>query len=199
MVDFTQQGLLTSALTLGGLSVNAKKIDVIQILDQDSLQQVFSQARPLKASVRELSRGLRYPIETGAVLTDSIVILPLEILMDVFIPSTAYSTVYPALRASRIAGKLLTVQTRTGTYKNMYIEGMPHEESTEVMNAIVMTLHLVEAIQVGPKGSSFAAQDNYSPVVPQYQDSLAQGLIQSVGISTGALSYFNGAKVLGIF
>lgn len=193
------EALTTNALTLAGLSINAKKIDVVQILDQDTLQQVFSQARPLKASVRESSRGLRYPIETGAILTDSIVILPLEIHMEVFIPNTAYSTVYPAIRAARINGKLLTVQARTGTYKNMYIEEMPHEETTEVTNAIVMSIHFVEALQVGPNGASFAVQNNYSPNTPKYANSKTQGLIQSIALGSASLSYFNGAKVLGIF
>lgn len=199
MVDFTPQGIATTALTLAGLSVNAKKIDVVQILDQETLQQVFSQARPLRASVREMSRGLRYPIETGAVLTDSVIIMPLEIHLEVFIPNTAYGTVYPALRTARINGRLLTVQTRTGTYKNMFIEEMPHEETTDVMNAVVMSLKFVEALQVGPNSSSFSIQDNFSPTVPQYQDTTVQGLIQSVSIAGAAASYFNGAKVLGIF
>lgn len=195
----TPQGLVTSALTLAGLSVNAKKVDVVQILDQDSLQQVFSEARPLRASIREMSRGLRYPIETGAVLTDSIIVLPLEIHLEVFIPNTAYGTVYPALRAARLNGKLLTVQTRTGTYKNMFIEEMPHEETTDVMNAVTMSIRLVEALQVSPRNSSFFIQDNFEPTVPQYQDTTVQGLIQSVAIAGSAVSYFNGAKVLGLF
>lgn len=199
MVDFTFQGLTTAALTLAGLSVNAKKIDIVQILDQDTLQQIFSEARPIRASVREYSRGLRYPIETGAILTDSVIIMPLEIHMEMFIPNTAYGTVYPALRAARINGKLLTVQTRTGTYRNMFIEEMPHEETTDIMNAVTMQLKLVEALQVGPNGSTFSIEDNYSTNTPQYQDTNLQGLIQSLSLPGSVLSYFNGAKVLGLF
>jgi hypothetical protein len=67
------------------------------------------------------------------------------------------------------------------------------------MNAIVMSLRLVEAIQVGPNGATFSVQNNYSPNIPRYEDSAVQGLIQSVALGGSALSYFNGAKVLGIF
>ena len=200
MVSFnvTPQAVVQDIQTVAGFFTSTKKVDVVQILDQSG-NQVFASARPLNAFVREVSKGLRYPIETGAVLTDSIIVEPVEIQMDVLIQQGGYATTYPQIRTGRINGTLYTVQTRTGTYKNMYIEEMPHDETSEMMSAIKMHLKFVEALFVAPSTTGATQiQNNYSPAAPQNSNTKAQGLLSGVTAASSVLSWAHAASVVGL-
>ncbi len=195
----TPPAVVQDIQTIAGFFTSTKKIDVVQILDATSGRQVFATARPLGALIREVSKGLRYPIETGAVLTDSVIVEPTEIQMDFLIQQGGYSTVYPQMRAGRLAGTLYTVQTRTGTYQNMYIEEMPHEESSEMMTAIKIHIKFVEALFVAPSTTGTTQiQNNYSPAAPQNSNTVAQGLLSGVAASSSVLSWAHAASVVGL-
>lgn len=196
--NVTPQAIIQDIETIVGFFTSTKKVDVVQILDQNG-QQVFSAARPLGAYIRECSRGLRYPVETGAVITDSIIIEPVEISMDMIIPQSGYATVYPQMRTGRLNGTLYTVQTRTGTYRNMFIEEMPHDEKPDMMTAIKMQVKFVEALFVVPStNGATAIQNNYSPAAPQNSNTVAQGLLSGVAVTSSALSWAHAASVVGL-
>lgn len=199
MVTLTPQAVVQDIETVAGFFTSTNKVDVVQILDQNSGQQVFSAARPMTGYIREASKGLMYPIETGATLTDSIIVLPTEIIMPMFIPQSGYATVLPQMRAGRLAGTLYIVQTRTGTYRNMYIEEMPHEETPEMMSGIKIQVHFKEALQVVPStDGTTQIQNNYSPAQPQDSNTVAQGLLSGVAIGSSALSWAHAASVVGL-
>lgn len=197
--NITPAAVAQDIQTIAGFFSATKKVDVVQILDQTSGQQIFATARPLSAFIREVSKGLRYPIETGAVITDSIIIEPIEINMDMLIPQEGYATVYPQIRTGRINGTLYTVQTRTGTYKNMFIEEMPHEETSEMMSAIKIHIKFVEALLVAPStNGATQIQNNYSPSTPQNSSTIAQGLLSGVNVGTSVLSWAHAATLVGL-
>lgn len=199
MVIVTPPAAVQDIQTIVGFFSSTKKVDVVQILDQNSGKQVFTAARPLAAFIRECSKGLKYPIETGATLTDSIIVEPTEIHMDMLIQQGGYATVYPQIRAGRLAGTYYTVQTRTGTYKNMYIEEMPHDETPDMMSAIKMHLKFVEALQVAPStDGATQIQNNFSPAAPQNKNTVAQGLLSGVTVGGSALSWAHAASVVGL-
>lgn len=197
--NITPAAAVQDIQTLAGFFSSTKKLDVVQILDQTSGQQIFADARPIAAFVREVSKGLRYPIETGAVITDSIIIEPIEINMDMLINQDGYATVYPQIRTGRLNGILYTVQTRTGTYKNMFIEEMPHEETSEMMSSIKIHIKFVEALLVAPStNGTTQIQNNYSPSSPQNASTVAQGLLSGVNVASSALSWAHAATLVGL-
>lgn len=192
------QAVIADLSTLSGLLTFAAKIDVVQVIDQQTMRQVFSAARPLRAEVRELAKVSKYPLETGSISADNRVSLPTEINLLVFIPADAYASVYPQIRNAWLGATLLSVQTRTGVYKNMVLEGIPHLEEPEMFTGITMELKLSEFIQVSSSASSSPLLSNYSPAFPPNQNTVSVGLIQGLAAAGSALSYFHAASVVGL-
>ncbi len=198
--NITPASILSDVALVGGLLTTLTKTDVVQVLDQQSSAQVFSGARPLKAEVREFARTMEYPIENGATISDHIIFLPTEINLTCVIPSSQYSTAYVAIRNAWKSSTLLAVQTRTGTYRNMYIAEMPHDEDSELYSAITIVIKMKEAIRIsagaGANGTTQLA--NFSPADPRYSSNIQSGLIAAVNIAGSGLSYLHAATVFGI-
>lgn len=184
--------------TVVELLTSSTRIDVVQILDQQTMTQVFSSARPLRAEIKEIAKVSKYPLETGSISADNRVSLPTEINILVLIPATAYASVYPQIRTAWQNATLLAVQTRTGVYKNMVLEGIPHVEEPEMFSSVSMELRLSEFIQVSSSAASSPLLDNYSPVAPQAQNTINTGLIQGLIATSSSLSYFHAASLVGL-
>ncbi|EPO2591128.1 phage baseplate protein [Escherichia albertii] len=144
---------------MGALTIT----DDVAVLDS-SFRQVFPDGRPIKASVKEEAKAMQHPIETGASVVDHRVIQPVEINISIILPSGIYRDVYQQIRQIWLRGDLLSVQTKTGTYQNMMISGIPHEETTDINDAIPMELALVELKIAETK---FAAGASGSPSSPR--------------------------------
>lgn len=195
----TPSSAISNLATLAGFLTSSKRVDVVQILNQQTMQQIFAVARPMKATVKETAKVMQYPVETGSTLSDNRVSNPTEIEMALFIPASGYSTVYPQMRNAWLQPTLLSVQTRTGTYKNMIIADMPHEEDPDMFSAIMMHVRFKEVIMIAP--SSTAASpvlNNYSPASPQDATTQNQGLISGIASASSLLSYFHAATVVGL-
>lgn len=128
---------------------NTPLTDEIGIWDQN-WSQVFATARPLSCSVSEPSKNMEHPVETGAVITDHRIILPVEIKLQMIMPAVDKEEVYRAIWSSYLAGTLFTVYTRARSYFNMMIVDMPHEETVEQFDSLAMALSLKEVIFVSP-------------------------------------------------
>lgn len=128
-----------------------KAVDVVAITGAGFVP-MFTEARPLTASVFELADIMEHPLETGAVIADHIVFKPIEIELPlVCVGEIAYRSTYALIRATFNAGTLLTIRTRTGSYPNMVITDLPHEETPDVFDGIAMRVRLREARFVTPK------------------------------------------------
>lgn len=119
-------------------------IDVVGVFDSGSLNQVFAAARPMKAQVREYSKVMEHPLETGAMISDHRVVQQNEIEISLMIPQEDYASAYYEIKNLFTQATLLAVQTRTGLYQNMFILAMPHEETPDVYNMVPMSLRLKE-------------------------------------------------------
>jgi hypothetical protein len=126
--------------------------DVVCVLDA-TLAQVFQAARPIKATVKEESKAMEHPLETGATITDHRVILPVEIELSMVLTAEDYRGTYRQIRDLFAKGELLTVQTRTDSYRNMTITAMPHEETADAYDAINLGLTLKEVLYVAAQFS----------------------------------------------
>lgn len=117
--------------------------DVLGIYNSDGTQ-LFPLARPVKASIREECKPMEHPVEDGTVITDHRVIQPVEIEVPLVLSSSDYKSVYQAIRTAYLAADLLTVQTKVGSYGNMLIVKIPHEESADIFDGIQLAMSLKE-------------------------------------------------------
>lgn len=140
------------------LLVPTRALDVVAITGAGFLP-VFPEARPLTASVYEFADLMEHPLETGSVIADHIVMKPVEIELPlVCVGELAYRSTYSAIRSAFFTGTLLTVRTRTGSYANMAIIDLPHDERPDEFDAISIRLRLREARFVTPKTGLSADQ-----------------------------------------
>lgn len=118
--------------------------DTVALLRKTNFQQVAVKARAMKASVHETSKTMVHPVEDGTEITDHRVIDPVEIELSVLVAGTDYRDTYQQVRTLFQQAELLVVQTRTGSYPDMLIADMPHEEGPDMMDAVPIALRLRE-------------------------------------------------------
>ncbi len=118
--------------------------DVVGIFQQDTSAQLFTNARPIKAKVTQTATVMSHPVEDGSTITDHKIINPIEIELSLIMSLEDYQSVYKSIQDVFEKSTLLTVQTRSGTYRNMIISAMPHDEDAEIYDAIALALKLTE-------------------------------------------------------
>lgn len=119
------------------------RVDVVGIWAQDFTQFIpFS--RPIKCSVTEPSKNMEHPIETGSVVTDHRVILPVEAELSLIMDAATYRDQYQQIKSAYLAGELFYLHTRTGIYPNMMITDIPHDETPDIFDTIALALKLRE-------------------------------------------------------
>jgi hypothetical protein len=151
--------------------------DVIAVYDQATFRQVFQNARPLKVTVKPTSQIMDQPVETGSVITDQTIILPIEIELSLIIVSLFYRSEYQVLKQLRLNRTFLTVQTRADVFKNMIIADLPHEESPENYDSLTIALKLRE-IQIFT-----AISVPWTPKNPTYGSTVNRGNVQTMPIT----------------
>lgn len=125
-------------------------VDTVAVYDQN-FRQVFPRARALKAVVKEDAKVMEHPVETGAIITDHRIILPIEIELSFILQSEDYLDTYRAIKQYFLNATLLVVQTRSGTYQNQLIASMPHEEDPEQFDTLMMAVNLKQVQFVTPQ------------------------------------------------
>lgn len=150
--------------------------DTVGIFDS-SLQQVFINARPLKAEIKETSTVMSHPVETGVVLSDNHIINPVEINILLFVGAQNYASMYGQIKQAFVSATLFSVQTRTGGYQNMIIADMPHTEEVEIYNGVVIAVHMKQVLYVQPISvSSVMNPANFSPTDPLNSNTVQAGI-----------------------
>ena len=108
--------------------------------------EVFANAKFIRADVRPESKPMEHPVESGATITDHRVLLPIEIELPTILSAGDYKDVYKEIASLYNNGTLLTVQCRAGTFTNQLIQAIPHTEDADQYDAIVMSLKLKQVI-----------------------------------------------------
>jgi Dit-like tail protein len=134
------------ALTVVDLLLSTAAFDYVAVLSD--FTPVIQDARPIKATVRQPSRILDHPIETGQIISDYSIILPIEIDLVVIVQAASYRSTYEEVVALYQAKNLLTVQTKTSSYDNMVIADIPHEETTDQYDAFSMVIKFRQVLVV---------------------------------------------------
>lgn len=125
------------------LEINKAQQDLVAILDGETLQPLFAEASPMSVVVREFSQIMTSAVEDGTLRADHKVDLPVEIDMPLLLTSNSRS-LYNNLRRAWKAGSVLTIQTRVSTYSSMMIYEMPHDETGEQGESVLMQIKMRE-------------------------------------------------------
>lgn len=119
-------------------------VDVVGVFDNDTFDQLFLTARPMKANVTRQQKVMDHPIETGSIVSDFAIILPVEIELSMLLTGDQYSAMYQELKLYWSTQTLVSIQTKADTFPNMLIQAMPHEETPEMFDVIPLALKLRE-------------------------------------------------------
>jgi hypothetical protein len=123
-------------------------VDVVGVFDNDTYAQLFETARPMKATITRTRKIMDHPIETGAIVSDFAITMPVEIELSLLLNSDDYPAVYQKIRQYFMTSTLVNIQTKADVFSDMLIQGMPHEESPEMFDAIPLAFKLREVQQV---------------------------------------------------
>lgn len=159
MVSITPAAAFSDAVTAAelGLSLFTNKTDQVAVFDQNN-NQLFPNARPMRAEPMPRARLMDHPIENGETNTDYKIILPTEINMQLVVPAPFYRNIYAQIYNLWSSSELLTVQTKAGSYSNMVISEMPHEETPERYDALTIRLRFRQ-IQIVDNTNNFSPAD----------------------------------------
>lgn len=137
--------------------------DAVAVFDE-GFNQVFENARPIKAKVYESAKVMEHPVETGVMVTDHRVINPVEIELSLILTALDYRSVYQQIKQIYRDATLLTVQTKTDSYLNMIISDMPHDEDPDLFDAIAIAVKLKEVLYVTAQFGTLPASRVANPV-----------------------------------
>jgi hypothetical protein len=173
-------------------------VDSVAVFTQD-FKQVFPDARPVKATVKEEAKLMEHPLESGAQTTDHRIILAVEIELSLVIQSDDFPNVYRQIRQFYLNSTLLTVQTKTGVYNNQIVSAMPHEEDPDTFDTITVALKLRQVqFAMSQFGKRAAKPSNNKKVDRGVQQPAPVGNSAGVElVDSAAGKITNGAKTLG--
>ena len=126
-------------------TIPSANIDTIAVFDSN-FTQVFQSARPMRDEVKPRAKIMDHPLETGQIISDYKITLPTEIAIILFIPSDVYRDTYQEIWNLWQQSETLTVQTRVASYGNMIISEQPHEEKSDIYDAIIMTIRFRQVL-----------------------------------------------------
>lgn len=171
--------------------------DVVGVFDAN-FNQLFVNARAMRALVSPEAKIMEHPLETGAQIADHIVYLPVEIELSFILdPATARDT-YQEIKSTFKAATIVSVQTKADTFSNMVIKHIPHDEVPEMFDTFAVAMKLREAQFVQPQYAQLPANKvkkpaNSSTVKTGEKTSTTPALAQqsaAVGIWDSAKNFF---------
>lgn len=133
-----------------GITGQRTEITEIQLLDNESLEQVFVSANPMRVSVKEEKRVTKFTVETGEDRNDHVVTLAVEITIDFVVPDDAKNAI-EMMRSMFRENRLFTVQCKMGSYPNMLIESFPHDETADMFTGATVPLRFTEWRETAPE------------------------------------------------
>ena len=198
--NLTPSALISDAILGLNLLTGSLTSDVVAVLDQEDFQQLFQEARPMKARIRENAQIMKHPVESGASLADHRVIEPRSLELLMILTAADFSGAFQQIRSAWLNSTLLTVQTKACVYQNMIIRALPREEDPETFDVTTLTLQMEEVIFALPGGTSSAGSVSYyNPAAANNQSIVLRGLQSAIINPTSALlSLIHSAAVWGL-
>lgn len=149
--------------------------DVVAIYKQNDVgpsSEVLEGADKVRCSVNEHVTFFQQPLENGRNLIEHRIFQPVGIVFQmILVDSTSLANLattggfnvtardlYDKIRRLFIDGTLLSIQTRTNVYPNQIIEAIPHEETSDIFNGVVLVFRSSEQF-VESENTSFDPVD----------------------------------------
>jgi hypothetical protein len=144
------QGTLGAVQNFASSVLSMFGVDVVGVFDNTAYTQLFQSARPMKANVNRQLKIMDHPIESGAIISDFAIVLPVEIELSMLLTGDEYADMYKSILAYFETQTLVSVQLKSYTFANMLIQAMPHEETPEMFDVVPVALKLreVQLVQV---------------------------------------------------
>jgi hypothetical protein len=198
--NLTPPALVNDAILGLNLLTGTLNSDVVGVLDQESFTQIFPEARPMKAFIRETSRVMEHPLESGAMIADHKIIDPRTIELLMVVTAADFAGAFQQIRTAWLEGTLLTVQTKAAVYQNMIIQNLPREEDPEKFDITTIALQMKEVIFALEGGTtSTSSVTYYDPISPLDSSVILRGLQKSIiNPASSLLSLIHAAGVWGI-
>jgi hypothetical protein len=136
------------ALTEPG--VNSAAQGVVAILDGESFAVLFAAASPMRCTVREPSTLATWGVEDGTERSDHRTIGRVEIDLPLLLTDDTRA-LYEQLRSVFLAGTPLVVQTKVASYPDMLILDLPHDETPDGGDSILINAKFAELVTVEPQ------------------------------------------------
>lgn len=185
------EDVLGMARRVPSFKTASKAVDVVGISLEGGFSQILADARPIDARVMEKASLMKHPLETGASITDHIVIHPTEIEISFIVVGSAFDSVYQQISQLFRAGTLLSIQTKTDIYRSQVIAELPHEESAKVADGIAIKIKFSEAIMITPEYGELSQTD--------VQNSAQSSTVQRGAQQTKAVNSQQGAAAKAVY
>lgn len=98
----------------------------------------------VEAKVNKESELCDHPVETGAILTDSSIILPTTAEIVIAMPTLYFEDIYNQIEEFRILKKKIILQTKYGVYRNLVIKDVSFDLEHDTIDRAKFTLVLRE-------------------------------------------------------
>lgn len=122
-------------------------------------EQILDKANLMRASINRRATYFKHPLENGRKIVDHRIIEPVEIELKIILvdkPSilelidksfgALLADTYDLINTFFEDGTVLSIQTRTTTYRNQIIESMPHEETSEMFDGVTLSFNTSELL-----------------------------------------------------
>ena len=123
---------------------------LVAILEDESLNQLFTASQPMRVSVREDGKLTQFPVEDGTTRSDHFVRQPIQITVD-FLLTDDTRNAFSELREAFAEKRILTVQTKVAVYFSLIITAIPHDETPENGSTIAVPVVLQEWRTIQPE------------------------------------------------
>ena len=156
---------MTSLFTGLGALIPSTAVDVVGIFTesentagQAEITQIIDGARPVKASIDRSAEFFKHPLENSRQVTDHRIILPVTIEISMLLLGEEFVDVYQQINQLFLDGTELVIQTKTDSYPGQVIQSMPHEETAEIADGVILSFGTSE-ILVAPVDVQFSPAD----------------------------------------
>ena len=139
MSSYSQLGLAKQAFAYFQ-HFSSDQIQQLAVLDNETLTPIFVSANIMRMGVSEEKRATKFATETGATRSDHVVTNPGEIQIDFELATVDDKDQMEEMRDYFLTDRLVTVQTRLGTYPSMLIVMFPQEQSARIGASVSMRL-----------------------------------------------------------
>ena len=130
--------------------VNTSTQDLVAVLDNKTLAQLFANAQPMRVTVREDGKLTQFPVEDGTTRSDHFVRNPIQLTVD-FLLNDETRNAFAELRQAFQSRTLVAVQTKVALYFSMMITSLPHDETPEKGESISVPIALQELVTIEPE------------------------------------------------